>query len=104
MFDLTAFPTIPVPAIAALIAAVAALVGYRTYRNKMNRDARDDIVKAESLVATIEISLVEKARRAQRGLPGSGLTTTESESMTRTIDEALTIAPHSARVIGVRRG
>ncbi len=98
MLDWSSIPDIPIPAIAALIAALAALVGYRTYHNKRIRDARDDIVKAKSLVSEVEELLTEKVRKAQRGLPDSGLTTQESESMTKTIDEALTLAPDLARV------
>jgi len=98
MFDLDSFPQIPVPLVSAFIAALGALFAYRAYRNRAHRDVRDDSVKGENLVSTVEIILGEKAQKAQRGLSGSGVTTAEAESMSRIINEALTVAPQSAKV------
>lgn len=89
---------IPIPAIAAFIAAIGALVAIRTFRGRKFRDTRDDLVKAQALASSVEDALADKARKAQRGELGSGLTTQEIDKFTKILNEALVISPESPHV------
>jgi len=88
----------PLESIGTIIAALGLLYAALPYHRSARRDNRDDLLKALTLVKAIEITLAEKARKAQKGHDGSGVTTKEAEDMERTLQEAFVVAPSSAEI------